>query len=99
MALESQIQSIATTENVSIVTDIGTKVIAFIIKQTTDFFALLQSNLWWLAVVGGLMWAENIAIDHFGLPVPAGKIRWVLLFFVTMFFSWAFVPFLSRWIV
>ena len=89
--MAGEIEAVATTENVAMATVIGSDAASFALKMATDAMALVQQNIWWGFAILALMWVENAAIEHFDVPIPAGKVRWVLLFFATMFFSWIWV--------
>lgn len=97
-AVNEIVSQVATPDNVAMAADIGSNVLAFAGKTLNDMLLLLQQNIWWGIVVLGLMYAGNWALEQTDLPIPGGKVRWVTLFFVVMFFSWLWVGFFSAWV-
>ena len=65
------------------------------LKLFNDAVALVTSNYLWIIVILVLMKALDLLISHFKAPFPSGMIRWVLLFFVSMFFSGIWIPIFS----
>ena len=94
-AISESLQAVATEGNVAAGSEVTSNLIDLAITQVNDFITLATENWWWVVAVLVLMKIEDLLIEHFNLPIPGGKVRWILLFSGTMFFSWAWVGFVG----
>ena len=92
------VQNTATPDNLAFATNTLSNLVSLLIKLTQDAYALIQQNIYWAVVIVILIALENFLINYTGFPFPRGKLRYLILFFITMFFSWVFVPFFGAWV-
>lgn len=85
--LGSVAKDLATEQNIQLASEVGGDFFGFVSKLFNDAFVLVSESLWWALAILFLMKLGDIAIEHFLIPVPRGKVRWVLLFLLVMFSS------------
>ena len=94
-AISESLQAVATEGNVAAGSEMTGQAIDLVLKLVNDFIVLISTNWWWAVAIIVLMKAEDMVIEHFGLPLPKGNVRWILLFLFTMFTSFLWKSFVE----